>query len=602
MRILLLLLISQSAFSYVISRSETGAEVKWKRSNKTLNLYINPYPVSNDITLDISDDELDDLGMTESNYIASRMIEIMDEATDQWNEVSPYTIKPIYQTSTSVSFNDSSNSMAFTNNFSFFNSGVLAVTVLSYESDSGSINSADILINQSATNFVDFTVDEDVSSLDAAYLGDVLTHEIGHMLGLSHSEVTNSTMTYSVFKNQHTIHTDDEAGVIANYNLSTYDGQIEGTVVADTGEGVFGAHVLLVSLTENKVVQGQITDADGKFSFQVEDSNKSYSILVKPLKNLSSLPDYYKNVKTDYCSQDVFVPSFFQACGGRSKSRPHQMSPENQGNYIDVGEVTIRCDEGLDSNYLANKFSSAIDPIELDTTYAQTTANFVGLFFDDEIEQGVAGNGDSFSFDLSDISSGSDVVRISVMTTSLGSRYKIVTAVQKGSNNTVAYTAGTDETGKLLTDYSIDFSLSTDITENIFNITLYPSELSTDEAYEIFSAPNELANSNNIYQLVVSVGSYVDGEFIPRESIDSYPYTDNSSCREGTLSYGAKPYTSFSSTTNAAASSEDQGFSCATVDLGGDDGGNSSGPMSFVLGILIVVLSSRFRYYFLSKP
>lgn len=593
-----------SAHSFVVSRADSGAEVKWRRSDKNLSLLVNPVPVSSDVELDISDSELTSLGMTKSEYITFRMMEIVNEATGEWNNISTYSLNPVYNTSGSASFSDSANSMVFTNDFSFFSSGVLAVTVLSFNSSSGTINSGDILINQSITNFVEFTVDETESSQDKAYLGDIVTHELGHLLGLSHSEVIGSSMIFSIFKNQHTLHPDDHAGINHNYSQGDFSGTIEGQVVADNGDGVFGAHVQLISLIDNEVVQGQLTDEEGKFSFEVEDSNQSYSVFVSPVKYLAALPDYYQNVKTDYCNQEVFVPSFFQGCGGRSKSRPQQLSPESQSNYIDVGVVTIRCDENLLASYLANKYTESDDAVDLQLFSGQTNSTFAGLFLNSEISSGTSGDGDKFELDLSELNFSGEVLRISVMTTGLGSNYSIVSDVTQGSSATVRTTPGTDETGKVVTDYHVDYSLSATSSENVFDITLYPQELTTDQSFEIFSSPTELSNSNNLYHLTVSVGSYSGDEFIPSQTIDSYPYEDNSSCLEGTLSHNSQPFTSLSTAANDAVGSDDAVFSCATIDIDPDDDG-PNGPLSFVLGLLIAVLGTRLgdrlKDYFLSK-
>ncbi|MAZ48760.1 MAG: hypothetical protein CME65_09360 [Halobacteriovoraceae bacterium] len=596
----IILIFSQAASAYVISRADSGAEVKWRRSNKNLTLFVNPAPASTDIELDISNSSLNSLGMSESEYITFRMMEIVEEATSEWNSISSYSLNPVYNTSGTASFSDSANSIIFTNDFSFFSSGVLAVTVLSFNSTSGTINSGDILINQSVSNFVELTVDETESSLDKAYLGDIITHELGHLLGLSHSEVVGSSMTFSVFKNQHTLHSDDHAAINHSYGQNNYSGLIQGQVVADNGDGVFGAHVQLISLINNEVVQGQLTDENGDFSFEVEDSNESYSLLVSPVKYLTALPDYYQNVKTDYCNQEVFVPSFFQGCGGRSKSRPQQLSPESLGGTIDLGVVTIRCDENLSSPYLANKYTDNNAPIDLQLYNGQTNASFVGMFLSSEISKGISGDGDQFEFDLSDVNATGDVLRVSVMSTGLGSNFSLITDVTQGSASTVRTTALTDETGKLITDYEIDFNLSNDTSENTFMITIYPQQLTTSQSYEILSSPNELANSNNLYHLVVSVGSYVSGEFVPTQIIDSYPYEDNNNCLEGTLSHNSQPYTPLSTAADDALGSESAAFSCATIDIDpGDDG--PTGPMSFVIGLMLAVMLTRFKHYFLSK-
>ena len=112
------------------------------------------------------------------------------------------------------------------------------------------------------------------------------------------------------------------------------------------------------------------------------------------------------------------------------------------------------------------------------------------MFLSSEISKGTSGDGDQFEFDLSDINTSGDILRVSVMSTGLGSNFSIITDVTQGSLSTVRTTALTDETGKIITDYEVDFNLSSDTSENTFLITLYPQQLTTSQSYEIFSSPN----------------------------------------------------------------------------------------------------------------
>lgn len=604
--LLCFLIYSFSSWGYVISRTETGAEIKWNQSDVNLYLNLNPYPVSDDIELDIGESDIDGLGLTTNEYLGFRTQEIITESVAEWNEISPYQIVPITG-SGGVNLGDSVNSFAYTNNFEFFSSGVLAITSISYSTDNGKINAADLLINQSFSNSIDFTLDPTESSQTQAYLGDIITHELGHFLGLGHSEVVNASMMYSVFKNQSSIHADDAHGVQYNYKDFSEEGEITGTVVSDSGAGILGAHVQLISVDDNSVVQGTLSDQNGDFTFYNVDRSVSYNVLVSPIKNVASLPEYWKYIKTDYCAGKDFVPGFFMTCGPRGRSRPQLIYLEEEAD-IDLGEVTVRCDENLDREYFALKIDDfSGGTFELNNIYGESSVNFLGNFLSSEVDEGFAGNGDQFSLDFSTIDPGDlDLsqlsLKLSVMTSGIGSTFQPYVLIRRIDDSSVGtmYVGGQDETEKTLTDLTVDLTLSSSASDNIYEVTVFPSELSSDEQFEIFSAPSVIPHDKNLYYLTAVVGQNSGSSFLPLDQPQTYPLEDNSSCREGTLAYSADVYTPLSSARLNAASQdqEEDPFGCGTIDFE-DDGGN--GPVSFLLGLLGIALLLSFRDYFLSK-
>jgi hypothetical protein len=583
------------ANAYVISKTESGKNIKWNASSNQILVYVNPIPVNNDITLDITDSELEALGLTSTEYISQRMYDIISESIGQWNTISPYEIVPRFRDYNSNNSEVSTNSFRFTDDFSYFGAGVIAITSIGYNAETGDILNADVLVNQYSSKAINLTLNKALSGDSNAYLGDVITHEFGHFLGLSHSEVINSSMIYSIFKDQHTIHSDDIAGVRKNYE-EVENGSLKGRVIAGDSVPVFGVHVQAISTQTNDVIQSQLTDGDGNFFLENLSLDDSYYIMVSPVRNLASLSEYYKNINNQICFQDNFRSTFYSKCGPRSKSRPQAFYLDSNTDYINVGDVTIRCDENLNTQYFGNKFKTADRKFELLQNYYDTNLIFNGFFTDDEVDEGLAGKGDEFSLDLTQLDAGNLsldtlMVNIDLNATGLGSNYEFYVYTKRSDEISFTLHNSTyDTTGKKLTDLNLQLVLSSSSSLNSFDIKIYPKSLSSTEAYEIFSSPNVLTNENNIYSLSASVGYYLGSEFYPLNKFDSYPYDDNKSCSEGTVTHASTPYIPLSSSLGDAAQpdvNEDIGISCGTIDI--DNGSNSGGMGSFVIGLFAIL-------------
>ena len=86
-----------------------------------------------------------------------------------------------------------------------------------------------------------------------------------------------------------------------------------------------------------------------------------------------------------------------------------------------------------------------------------------------------------------------------------------------------------------------------------------------------------------------------DGTYTP-VSKRSYVVSDNSSCTDAPNTYQLSNYT----TTGSSSDNKRKGaVGCGSVDLNNNDKG--SGPMSFVVGLIlsIIVLHIRRRFYFI---
>jgi hypothetical protein len=114
---------------------------------------------------------------------------------------------------------------------------VFATTTVSYNPNTGVIHDADITVND---EFYKFAADP-VPGSGEADLQNTLTHEVGHFLGISHSEVSEATMYGSAGLEEtkkRTLHEDDVAVLCRYYPADEADSVCGGTEPSNpTDEG-----------------------------------------------------------------------------------------------------------------------------------------------------------------------------------------------------------------------------------------------------------------------------------------------------------------------------------------------------------------------------
>jgi predicted Zn-dependent protease len=139
-----------------------------------------------------------------------------------------------------------------------------------YDTASGSITEADVVINPAAKFSTDGT--EGTFDLEATF-----THEIGHVLGLEHSGEVGAAMhpqqgTNGLYEqaavSPRTLSDDDRAGARALYGSHEGFGSITGRIGSAEGEATGGAHVWAEDPATGKVVAGNMTLADGSYKIE----------------------------------------------------------------------------------------------------------------------------------------------------------------------------------------------------------------------------------------------------------------------------------------------------------------------------------------------
>ena len=176
-----------------------------------------------------------------------------------WENVQSADVRFNYMGTTSIAGvdHDGVNVVSFSDPSTPLGSGTIAATFTFFKSEIGSdnvihqvIDEADILFNPA----LDFSTSAEAGKFDVQ---SIITHEIGHFLGLDHSAMVSSVMVpFGVVSqlDQRTLAYDDIAGINEIYPKATAPtGLIQGTIRSGLST-VFGANVVAVDSSGTALV------------------------------------------------------------------------------------------------------------------------------------------------------------------------------------------------------------------------------------------------------------------------------------------------------------------------------------------------------------
>ncbi len=541
--------ISNFVFAHQTSLTPSGKDIYWPKK---------------DISISIKS--------TTSDLSSSTVKSIFANSISEWNSTGAVNL---------VNSNSSSiNEVKFTSDFETFGSAVIGLTELSYN-ESGAVNKATILLNDN----YEFTANPSSFSSGSIYLGDVLTHELGHFLGLSHSEVLDSSMFYSSFPGQYEISSDDKAGILQKYG--PYLGTIKGYVRGGNQVGVLGAHVQIISRSTGDVV-GVITDENGYFVAKGLPLNDSYYIYTSPIKNPSSLPGFFANVQTDFCPNE-YSGSFFSECGREFDGIPQAINLTTEDKTVDVGVVTINCGLRVSEDYASQKISDVFDPVPIvtsdETDFSQKA--FVGYFSKAIDSVFSESDWETLSIDLTNFDVNQERLIINFLSYPFGSQLEYEMKLLR--NGTVLSTAGMSNsplTGTYNNNMRIEIRLSQTKSQNDYELKIRAKKMSnsvvalTFPDYEIFSSSDYLP-----HLIILSL----EDDGVPKISTSSH-LSDNESCLDAPFTFEVSN-ARIASTEEANSSSAEDSAGCGSVDVGNNGPGNGNGPslfFGFFLGSVIL--------------
>lgn len=534
-----------------------------------------------------------------SDMSSSQVQTIIQNSMNQWNLSSTAKVNSV---------SSSINEIRFVSNYPY-GSAVLGVTELSYNS-SGAIQKAVISLNDD----YDFQETEGLYPAGQVFLGDVVTHELGHLFGLSHSEVLNSSMFYSSFSGQSTVAFDDKTGLRKKYD--TDFGSITGYVKGGDNIGVLGVHVQAISRTTGQA-SGVISDENGYFSLDGLDLEDTYYLYTAPIKNANSLPGYFSNFQTDFCPAS-YVGSFFTACGSEKSGKPYGLNLSYAQPLIDVGTVTINCSLRADSAYNQEKLQSSFTPIivydySVDQKYEKS---FVGWFRNssssDWVNPGWFTSSNNWSktdrlkVDLTgfnELSGTIKFLKVALVSYPFGSQLEYEMSVNM--NGVTISDAGRErEYSEITETYETDFSsylqLSSNSAINNFEINIHSRVLSSSYIAQTFPSFKQFTSDQYLpYLFVASIWELTPQGLRP--IMDSGAnLSDNASCLDAPFTYPvarARTISESSSSVEATAG----GAACGTIDP--PDGGPGGSLPLMLTGFLMALVSSsllKYRKKFLS--
>jgi len=204
-------------------------------------------------------------------------------------------------------------------NLELFSEGnTTARTRVFFDRESSEITEADVVINPYPFSDngtpIQFSSDETPGTYD---LESTLTHEIGHVLGLTHSRVLGATMqptqalngTYGVSAiTERTLSDADVSAIRALYGTMEKSGAVEGRILLNVDGGLSpanGAHVWIEELTTGRVVAETTTAGTGRFSMSAVPVG-DYRAMVEYPRSVPSVAEAVSVVNDRRTNQRVF--------------------------------------------------------------------------------------------------------------------------------------------------------------------------------------------------------------------------------------------------------------------------------------------------------
>ncbi len=333
-----------SSHAYTFTRADNGSTVRWPTLESSPNQAIY-------LAFGGNPSNRSGLNSLSVYQMVVRSLQVWKEAAgetvtfDYWqgDETETYIPNSDLNGTSSIYFTSGKSDSA-----EALGSNIIGLTQMWYEVDSGVLKETDIALND--VNFVFTSSPSDttgsgsgVTTGNRVYIGNVITHEMGHALGLSHSGSAQSTMLANEAPDQAHLGCDDISAIRNLYPGSKNDGtgRLTGRILASQGQGFFGAQVSVISLARGAVISARLTESDGSFQFDAIEP-APYAVMVEPFfPGANSLSNFYSQIQTG-CGSGTFG-RFFIRDGSSSDLGIFNVS---EGNTVTIPDTAMTCSSG----------------------------------------------------------------------------------------------------------------------------------------------------------------------------------------------------------------------------------------------------------------
>jgi hypothetical protein len=324
--------IAWTAHAYTLTETRSGKYIRWQQGQK-LFLAGNPSNQNGLSEIDIWNATVN--GLQQWKRASGSVFDF-----DYWQGTDPFHF-PAEQKA------NGTNSIFFASRSSQrTDPNVIGFTQVWFNSKTGSIYETDIILND--RDFVLTNNPNDTSSHVSreqrkVYLNNVVTHELGHAIGLSHSNSINSSMLFVEFSEQFKLGCDDWSAAKHLYpSHNNGMGSLTGTLRGPKGHAISGAVVTAISIKKGLPIASVHTDSEGKFNFGALDADR-FSIMIDAYQGSpASIPSHLR-VKTrqNICSESFF-PKNFITHPDRFSLKTFTTRP---GMVTDAGSIEVNCEE-----------------------------------------------------------------------------------------------------------------------------------------------------------------------------------------------------------------------------------------------------------------